>query len=63
MEPGMPLDDELGALTLRLPDIVESVGESRWTGKAQPGYLKGSFRLGNGDGAEVELEVEFLPHW
>lgn len=34
---------------------------SRWTGKSQPGYLHKFLPLANGDGASLEVEVEFLP--
>ena len=61
MEPGLPTDDELGALVLKVPDVLDSLQVSRWTGKEQAGYMKGWMALGNGDGAEIELEVEFLP--
>lgn len=34
---------------------------SRWTGREQAGYLHKVCPLANGDGAELEVEVEFLP--
>ena len=61
MEPGLPVDDELGAVTLKVPDVLDSRQVSRWTGKEQAGYMRAWVPLGNGDGAEVEIEVEFLP--
>jgi hypothetical protein len=62
-EPGLAADDELGSVRVRLPDLVEASAVSRWTGKEQPGYMKAWMPLGDGDGAEIELEVEFLPNW
>lgn len=55
--------DELGSVHMPLPDIIESVQVSRWTGEEQAGYMYRRFELANGDGASIELELEFLPYW
>jgi hypothetical protein len=36
---------------------------SRWTGREQAGYMHRSVALAGGRGAELEVEVEFLPDW
>ncbi|KIZ05272.1 hypothetical protein MNEG_2693 [Monoraphidium neglectum] len=60
MEPGL-INDELGTLTIKLPDVLDSTMVSRWTGQEQAGYLHKTLPLGDGDGGMLEIEVEFLP--
>ncbi|KAI8474104.1 MAG: hypothetical protein J3K34DRAFT_456945 [Monoraphidium minutum] len=63
LEPALTMDDELGSFRVKMPDLVESKMVSRWTKQVQVGYLHKWVPLADGDGAQIEVELEFLPHW